>query len=82
MNAKLEIIILEEGSHPVENWQAKWGEHFHPVKIGQSLIILPSWKTGIELSGRHPVWIDPGQGFGTGHHISTALAFLFAIYLE
>ena len=31
-------------------------------------------QTGIELSGRHPVWIDPGQGFGTGHHLSTALA--------
>ena len=74
LNAKLEIIIHEEGSHPVENWQANWREHFHPVKVGQSLIILPSWKTEIELSGRHPVWIDPGQGFGTGHHLSTALA--------
>ncbi len=74
MNAKLEIIIHDEGSHPVENWQSNWREHFHPVKVGQSLIILPSWKSGIELSGRHPVWIDPGQGFGTGHHLSTALA--------
>ena len=74
MNAKLEVIIHEEGIHQVENWQANWREHFHPVKVGQSLIILPSWKTGIELSGRHPVWIDPGQGFGTGHHLSTALA--------
>ena len=61
MNAKLEIRIHEEGIHPFENWQANWREHFHPVKVGQSLIILPSWKTGIELSGRHPVWIDPGQ---------------------
>ena len=43
-------------------------------RLAQSLIILPSWKTGIELSGRHPVWIDPGQGFGNGHHLSTDLA--------
>ena len=42
--------------------------------LGKSLIILPSWKTGIELSGRHPVSIDPGQGFGNEHHFSTALA--------
>ena len=68
------IKIRQEGIRPVENWQANWREHFHPVKVGQSLIILPSWKTEIELSGRHPVWIDPGQGFGTGHHLSTALA--------
>ena len=74
LNAKLEIRIHEEGSYPVENWQANWREHFHPVKVGQSLIILPSWETGFELDGRHPVWIDPGQGFGTGHHLSTALA--------
>jgi len=44
------------------------------VKVGKSLIILPAWETGFELDGRHPVWIDPGQGFGTGHHLSTALA--------
>ena len=74
MNAKLEIRINEEGIHQVENWQANWREHFHPVKVGQSLIIFPSWKTGIELSERYPVWIDPGQGFKTGHHLSTALA--------
>jgi ribosomal protein L11 methyltransferase len=68
------IKISEEGIRPFENWQANWREHFRPVKVGQSLIILPSWETGFEFDGRHPVWIDPGQGFGTGHHLSTALA--------
>ena len=74
MNIVFEKKIFEEGIKPVENWQTNWREHFHPVKVGNSLIILPSWKKGIELSGRHPVWIEPGQGFGTGHHLSTALA--------
>ena len=55
MNAELVIRIHEEGIHQVENWQAIWREHFQPVNFGHSLIILPSWKTGIELSGRHPV---------------------------
>jgi len=68
------IKISEEGIRPFENWQANWREYFRPVKVGQSLIILPSWETGFEFDGRHPVWIDPGQGFGTGHHLSTALA--------
>ena len=43
MNAKLEIRIHEECIHQVENWQRNWCEHFHPVKVGQLLIILPSW---------------------------------------
>ena len=68
------IKIIKESIRSVENWQSNWREHFRPVKVGQSLIILPSWETEFELSGRHPVWIDPGQGFGTGHHISTVLA--------
>jgi len=72
--SELKITIIEEGIRRVENWQANWREHFRPVKVGQSLIILPSWETGVELDGRHPVWIDPGQGFGTGHHLSTMLA--------
>ncbi|MBC8257805.1 MAG: 50S ribosomal protein L11 methyltransferase [SAR324 cluster bacterium] len=69
-----EIIIQEEGFSPIENWQANWREHFRPVTVGKTLIILPPWETNSELSGRSPVWIDPGQGFGTGHHLSTALA--------
>ena len=68
------IKIREEGLRPVLNWQANWREHFRSVKVGGTLIILPSWDTGFELDGRHPVWIDPGQSFGTGHHISTVLA--------
>ena len=72
--SKAKINITEEANRPVENWQANWREHFRPVKVGQSLIILPAWETRFELDGRHPVWIDPGQGFGTGHHLSTALA--------
>ena len=68
------IKIREECLRPVLNWQANWREHFRSVKVGGTLIILPSWDTGFELDGRHPVWIDPGQSFGTGHHISTVLA--------
>ena len=74
ISSEAKIKISEEGIRPVENWQINWREHFLPVKVGKSLIILPSWETGFELDGRHPVWIDPGQGFGTGHHFSTALA--------
>ena len=42
--------------------------------IGKTLKILPSWENGKDFSGRLPVWIEPGQSFGTGHHISTILA--------
>jgi len=74
INEVCEIRIFEEVIQPIKNWGTNWHQNFHPVEVGESLIILPSWKNGIIRSGRHPVWIEPGQGFGTGNHLSTVLA--------
>jgi len=68
------IKILDEIIRPVENWQENWNEHFSPLFVGKSLIILPSWENSKKLYKRFPIWIDPGQAFGTGNHISTVLA--------
>ena len=68
------IKILEEFISPFENWQENWNEHFSPIFIGKSLIILPSWKKSKKFYERLPIWINPGQAFGTGHHVSTVLA--------
>ena len=68
------IKILEEGIQSVKNWHVNWRERFRSANLGQSLIVLPPWETSIELSGSHSgMWIDSGQGFGTGNHLSTAL---------
>jgi ribosomal protein L11 methyltransferase len=55
-----------------EDWMAAWKKHYHPIPIGQRLIILPAW---IEqnYAGRVAVRIDPSMAFGTGTHPSTQL---------
>ena len=68
------IKIIEEITRPVENWQENWNLHFPPVYIGKSLIVLPSWEKRKKILERSPIWIDLGQSFGTGHHISTIIA--------
>ena len=68
------IKILDEKVRSLENWQANWYKHFSPIKIGKTLIILPSWRKNKKLFRRNPVFIYPGQTFGTGHHVSTILA--------
>ena len=35
---------------------------------------MPAWLSSTESSHKNRILIDPGQGFGTGHHTSTALA--------
>jgi len=52
-------------------WAAMWKERFQPLPVGRRLLLLPPWETGRGDGKRCEIVIDPGQGFGTGHHPST-----------
>jgi ribosomal protein L11 methyltransferase len=56
-----------------ENWNESWKEHYHPVRVGKRLIILPEWDKEVP-EGLIPVWIEPGMAFGTGTHPTTQMA--------
>ena len=55
-----------------ENWMAAWKDHYHPIPIGEKLLILPAWLENPEPE-RLAVKIDPSMAFGTGTHPSTQL---------
>jgi ribosomal protein L11 methyltransferase len=59
---------------PIEdrNWMEAWKEHYHPIPIGNRLIIVPAWLESPEKQ-RIPIRIDPGMAFGTGTHPTTQL---------
>jgi ribosomal protein L11 methyltransferase len=70
-----QILPLPEPSFrtlPDEDWMAVWKQHYHPIPVGERLMVLPAW---IERgdAGRIPVHIDPSMAFGTGTHPSTQL---------
>jgi len=54
------------------NWMEAWKEHYHPIPIGNKLIIVPAWLESPEPK-RIPIKIDPGMAFGTGTHPTTQL---------
>lgn len=58
-----------------EDWANAWKEHYHPIPIGERLLILPAWISG-EEEDRHKVIMDPGMAFGTGTHPSTRLCLI------
>ena len=62
-----EYRIIEE-----ENWMESWKQHFHPIQIGDRLLILPAWYEHTDPS-RLPIRINPGMAFGTGAHPTTQL---------
>jgi ribosomal protein L11 methyltransferase len=54
------------------DWAESWKQYYHPVEIGERLMIVPAWLE-IDTRGRVPVHIDPGMAFGTGTHPTTQL---------
>lgn len=55
-----------------ENWMESWKKHYHPIPIGEKLLILPAWVEEYDPA-RIPVRIDPSMAFGTGTHPTTQL---------
>ena len=59
---------------PLDNdadWQNAWKEHFTLLRIGQRLVIKPSWIEYEPTKGDVLVELDPGLAFGTGYHPTT-----------
>ncbi|MEA4909468.1 MAG: 50S ribosomal protein L11 methyltransferase [Anaerolineaceae bacterium] len=63
-----------------EDWMSSWKKHYHPIPIGQRLLILPAWIES-EDPTRLAVRIDPSMAFGTGTHPTTQLCLeLIEVY--
>ncbi len=55
------------------NWEESWKDHYPPVQVGNSLVVIPYWLADMDTQGRRPVILDPGLTFGTGAHPSTQM---------
>lgn len=54
-------------------WRDAWRQWVHPVPVGETLLVVPSWRSVPVDSGRVTVEIDPGSCFGSGTHPSTRM---------
>jgi ribosomal protein L11 methyltransferase len=59
------------------NWMEAWKEHYHPIPIGNRLLILPAW-IAPPNDNRIPIRIELGMAFGTGTHPTTQLSLALA----
>ena len=55
-----------------EDWKESWKRHFHPLEIGKTLLVKPSWSKKRPGKGQAVVILDPGLSFGTGQHPTTS----------
>jgi ribosomal protein L11 methyltransferase len=56
-----------------EDWAQAWKEHFPVMRVGQRLVIRPTWREHAPAPGDVVLSLDPGMAFGTGLHPTTRL---------
>ena len=56
-----------------ERWRDSWKRYFKPQRIGERLLVKPSWAKYEVKAGDAVIEIDPGMAFGTGQHPTTAM---------
>ena len=56
-----------------EDWLNNWKQYFHPIEVGEKILIRPTWRDDYEPNGRVVLNLDPGIAFGTGTHETTRL---------
>jgi len=57
-----------------EDWAEAWKRHYRPLRIGERIVVSPSWEEPSVGSNEVLIKLDPGMAFGTGTHPSTQLA--------
>jgi ribosomal protein L11 methyltransferase len=56
-----------------QNWAESWKAFFWPQKVGEKIVVKPSWRDYDLTPGEIVIEIDPGMAFGTGTHPTTVL---------
>jgi ribosomal protein L11 methyltransferase len=56
-----------------EDWASSWKQYWHPLEIGDRLLVHPAWLPLPEKSDRLLLRLDPSVAFGTGTHGTTQL---------
>ena len=56
-----------------EDWINNWKKYFHPIPVGEKLLIRPLWEEQCDPQGRIVLDLEPGLAFGTGTHETTRL---------
>ncbi len=54
-----------------EDWSEIWKQYFHPIPVGEKILICPAWEVPEDSGGRTIFKVNPGMSFGTGSHPST-----------
>lgn len=55
------------------DWANEWKKYYKPTKIGEHIVIKPSWEAYEPEPSELIIEIDPGGAFGSGTHETTSM---------
>lgn len=58
------------------DWAEEWRSSFSPQKIGDCIVVAPTWIEIVPKPSEVLIRLDPGMAFGTGQHPTTRLSIL------
>lgn len=67
----LEVLLGE--TVQIEDWSEQWKQNFSAFRVGERLVVCPSWEEAQVAANDVVIEIDPGMAFGTGSHATTRL---------
>ena len=59
-----------------EDWAHAWKKHYRVLRVGQRIVVKPSWQDYTPRPNDVVIELDPGMAFGTGLHPSTRLCLV------
>ena len=65
-----EVTILEVYE---KDWAEAWKKYYKPFKVGEKIVIKPTWEEYERNNDEIIIELDPGMAFGTGTHETTIL---------
>ncbi len=69
----LGLLELKCTSVNEEDWSNEWKKYYHPIRIGERLVICPDWEEYKPDKNDVVLRLNPGMAFGTGQHDTTAM---------
>jgi len=69
----LDLPGLKSAPVKDQDWGEQWKKSWTPFALGRRFFVVPSWSDVESPPDREPIYIDPGQAFGTGTHETTQL---------
>lgn len=68
-----QVVIKANPALTAVDWAQNWKQNFSSFKVGDRLLVRPSWEDVEPVGTEVVIEIDPGMAFGTGTHATTRL---------